>query len=435
MGGTALGFADVVEDDHTLQRHNQLSLHHDRHSTSGPPTGLSQVHKCCYQGTSLTRKLNSLMNVLIAHYWLVSMRGGEKVVEALCDLFPDADIFTLFADEKALSPKIKRHKIYTSGLNRLPYVKKYYTSLLPLFPFALEGFEATKYDLIISSESGPAKGIIPRPDAVHVCYVHSPMRYLWDQYHEYKGQSGLLTRLMMPLFAPPLRLWDVSTAVRVDAFAANSSHIANRVRRFWDRDAAVIYPPVATGDFAAADKTDDFYLCAGQLVGYKRVDLAVEAFTQMGKPLVVIGTGPHEKRLKKIAGPTVKIMGYQPFSVLQDHLARCRALIFPGEEDFGIIPVEAMACGRPVVAYGRGGALETVVDGKTGVLFPSQTVEGVKAAVADFERCEPELDPVAIRAHAETFDVAHFKAKMRAFVDKAIAQHYARRPSIAGTAA
>lgn len=368
------------------------------------------------------------MKILIAHYWLVSMRGGEKVVEALCEMYPHADIFTLVADEAALSPTLRRHPIRTSGLQRLPGVRRYYRALLPLFPFALEGFDASEYDLVISSESGPAKGIVPRPDAVHVCYVHSPMRYLWDHYHAYRRDSGILTRLAMLLFTPALRVWDVSTAQRVDHFAANSRYVANRIQRYWRRQAQVVHPPVATQDFAIAEEIDDFYLCAGQLVPYKRVDLAVRAFTALGKRLVVIGTGPETKRLRAIAGPTVTFLGYQPFDVLKDHMARCRALVFPGEEDFGITPVEAMAAGRPVIAYGRGGALETVVDGKTGIFFAEQSVDSLAAAV---EACEARLDafdPIAIRAHAQRFDTARFKREMGALVDRALATHYARAP-------
>lgn len=367
------------------------------------------------------------MKILIAHYWLLSMRGGEKVVEALCEMYPGADIFALVADKSALSPQIASHTIHTSFLQRLPGVSRYYTSLLPLFPMALESFDASPYDLIISTESGPAKGIVPRPDAVHVCYVHSPMRYLWDHYHAYRREAGFLTRLAMPLFATSLRVWDTSTALRVDVFAANSRHIANRIMRYWRRSATVVHPPVATADFDMTDERGDFYLAAGQLVGYKRFDLAVEAFTRMGKRLIVIGTGPETKRLKKRAGPTVTIMGHQPFPILKDHMARCRALVFPGEEDFGIIPVEVMASGRPVIALGRGGALETVVDGTTGVLFHDQSVDGVRAGVDAFEAMEDTFDPVAIRAHALQFDTQRFKREMRQLIDEAIHSHYTQR--------
>lgn len=371
------------------------------------------------------------MKVLIAHYWLVSMRGGEKVVEALCEMYPDADIFALVADPGALSPTIRAHTIHTSFLQRLPGVRRYYASLLPLFPFALEAFDASAYDLVISTESGPAKGVVPRPDAVHVTYVHSPMRYLWDHYHAYRREAGVLTRWTMSLLAPPLRVWDVSTAQRVDAFAANSRHVANRVRRYWRREADVVHPPVATADFSPVTERGDFYLCAGQLVGYKRIDLAVRAFSEMGKPLRIVGAGPQERALKAIAGPSVEFVGHQPFAALKDHMARCRALVFPGEEDFGIVPVEVMAAGRPVIALGRGGALETVVEGRTGVLFREQSVAAVKEAVGRFERCEDTFDPTAIRAHALRFDKARFKREMAAFVERALTARHGRGGPVA----
>jgi glycosyltransferase involved in cell wall biosynthesis len=366
------------------------------------------------------------MKVAIVHYWLVSMRGGEKVVEALCDIYPQADIFTLVVDRSAVSGKLSQHRIVPSFLNRVPGARRHYTSLLPLMPMALEHLDLSDYDLVLSSESGPAKGVLPRPDAVHVCYCHSPMRYIWDHYHQYRAQSGWLTRAAMPLLAPSLRQWDSSAAQRVDRFVANSGHVANRIRRYYRRQAQVIHPPVTVDDFAVAPRAEDFYLCAGQLVGYKRVDLAVEAFTRLGKPLVVIGTGSERKRLERMAGPNVTFLGYQPFAVMRDHMARCRALVFPGEEDFGLVPVEAMASGRPVVAFGRGGATETVRDGETGVLFNQQTAEALIDAVERLEASLTDFNPQAIRAHARVFDVSVFRDRMRAFVDQTIDEHYAK---------
>jgi glycosyltransferase involved in cell wall biosynthesis len=368
------------------------------------------------------------MRVAIVHYWLVSMRGGEKVVEALSDLFPTADIFTLVLDEKAISDKLRRHNIHTSFLQRIPGAVKHYQSLLPLMPYALEHLDMSRYDLVISSESGPAKGVIPQPDATHVCYCHSPMRYIWDHYHQYRSTKGLLARTLMPIFAPALRQWDVTTAARVDQFVANSTHVAQRIARFYRRDATIIPPPVDIDAFAPSDAVDDFYLCAGQLVGYKRVDLAVEAFTRMGKRLVVIGEGEDRSRLEALAGPTVTFLGRAPFEVLRESLARCRALVFPGEEDFGIVPVEAMASGRPVLAYGRGGAIDTVIPGVLGLTFEHQTVEDLVAVVERFEREEVRFDPLALRRHAASFDVSVFKRRMRALVDNALAAH-ARPPT------
>jgi glycosyltransferase involved in cell wall biosynthesis len=354
----------------------------------------------------------TFMRVAIVHYWLVSMRGGEKVVEALCDMYPEADIFTLVYDESRVSEKIKRHKVTSSFLQKIPGAVKHYQSLLPLMPFALESLDLSGYDLIISSESGPAKGIIAPPHSTHVCYCHSPMRYIWDHYHSYRANAGLASRMLLPWMAPLLRSWDVSTSMRVDRFVANSHHVRARIGKYYGRSATVIYPPVAVDDYAPATETGDFYLCAGQLVSYKRVDLAVRAFTKMGRNLVVIGEGKELAALKAIAGPTITFLGRAPFPVLKEKLARCKALIFPGEEDFGLIPVETMASGRPVIAFGSGGALETVVPGLSGVLFHEQTPEAIIDAVHAFETESAAFDPAAIREHAARFSTRNFKLGM-----------------------
>ncbi len=358
------------------------------------------------------------MRVAIVHYWLVSMRGGEKVVEALCDMYPDADIFTLVYDESRVSEKIRRHKIFTSFLQRIPGAAKTYQSLLPLMPFALESFNLTGYDLIISSESGPAKGIIPPPRATHICYCHSPMRYLWDHYHFYRSHAGLASRLILPMLAPMLRSWDVNTSMRVDRFVANSHHVCDRIGKYYRRPATVVYPPVNVDDFTPAPSTEDFYLCAGQLVPYKRIDLAVKAFTRMNRQLVVIGEGSEAEGLKRIAGPSITFLGRTPFPILREKLARCRALVFPGEEDFGMVPVEAMASGRPVIAYGSGGALETVAPGVTGVLFDQQSVDALIKAVIDFEAMQHRFHPETLQAHAEQFSPRKFTASMQAIINE-----------------
>jgi glycosyltransferase involved in cell wall biosynthesis len=368
----------------------------------------------------MTRRLGegNIMRVAIVHYWLVSMRGGEKVVEALCDMFPDADIFTLVYDESRVSEKIRGHVVKTSFLQRLPGAVRHYQSLLPLMPFALESLDLSGYDLIISSESGPAKGIIAPPHSTHVCYCHSPMRYIWDHYHVYRSHAGLASRMMLPVLAPLLRSWDVSTSMRVDRFVANSHHVKARIGKYYGRSATVVYPPVAVEDFAPSDTIEDFYLCAGQLVSYKRVDLAVSAFSKMGRNLVVIGEGKELATLKSIAGPTVKFLGRVPFPVLKEKLARCRALIFPGEEDFGLVPVEAMASGRPVIAFGGGGALETVVPGETGLLFYEQNVEAIIDAVRSFEEHAENFDPETIRTHAARFSSRNFRFGMDSIIQE-----------------
>lgn len=361
------------------------------------------------------------MKVAIVHYWLVGMRGGEKVVEALCELYPDADIFTHVYVPEMISDKIKRHRIVTTFIDALPRAPKMYKTYLPLMPLALEQLDLSGYDLVISSESGPAKGVIVAPDALHVCYCHTPMRYIWNMYHEYRRGAGFVTRLLMPVMAHYLRLWDVSTAARIDHHIANSRAVAQRIHRYFGRDADVIYPPVDVDAFAIAPASEigDYYLMVGELVAYKRPELAVQAFNAMGRKLIVIGGGEMLKELQRIAGPTVQVLGPQPFDVLRHHYARCRALLFPGEEDFGMVPVEAMASGRPVIAYARGGALETVVAGLSGTFFQDQSVEAIRAAVSDFET-QP-VDSAAIVAHARSFAKGRFLSEMRETIDRLMA--------------
>ena len=359
-----------------------------------------------------------MLKVAIVHYWLVGMRGGEKVVEALCEMFPQADIFTHVYVPGAVSETIRRHTIKTSFINRLPAPARLYKRYLPLMPLALEQLDLRGYDLVISSESGPAKGVIPPPSARHLCYCHSPMRYLWNMFHEYREQSGFLTRMMMPPLAHYLRQWDTVSASRVDRYVANSRVVAARIRRYYGRDAEVVWPPVDVGAFEPVGPRErgDYMLMVGELVAYKRPDLAVEAFNRMRRNLVVIGGGEMLGRIRTLAGPTVRVLGPQPFAELRLHYARCQALIFPGEEDFGIVPVEAMASGRPVIAYGRGGATETVVPGLSGILFDEQSVDALVDTVEGFR--DPDFDPAAIVAHAAKFSRDIFIANMRSQIDR-----------------
>ncbi len=327
------------------------------------------------------------MRVALVHFWLVSMRGGEKVLESLCRMFPDADIYTHVVIPENLSATIRKHRITETFIGRLPFAKRLYPRYLPLMPMALESLDLSNYDLIISNESGPAKGIVPPPGAIHLNYCCSPMRYIWDQYHVYKKRSGLITRLLMPGFAHYLRMWDATAAMRTDHFLADSQHVANRIRKYYRRDADVVYPPVAVDDFqpVAKPELDDYYLWCGELVRYKRPDIAIQTFCENGKKLIVIGDGEEKKRLEKIATPNITFLGRSDFDVLKYHMARCKALIFPGEEDFGIVPLEVQASGRPVIAFAKGGALETVIDGQTGILFDESTVHSLQGAIETFE--------------------------------------------------
>jgi glycosyltransferase involved in cell wall biosynthesis len=357
------------------------------------------------------------MKVAIVHYWLVGMRGGEKVIEALCEMYPQADVFTHVYVPDKVSDRIRQHRIITTFINKLPRAASMYKAYLPLMPLALEQLDLRGYDLVISSESGPAKGIIPPPNALHICYCHTPMRYIWNMYHDYRDGAGRLTRLLMPPLAHYLRLWDVSSSQRVDSFVANSETVAKRIQRYYGAKSTVIHPPVDTGAFSIAPPSEvgNYYLMAGELVSYKRPDLAVRAFNDMKLNLVVIGGGEMLDEIKALAGPTVTVLGQQPFDELKQHYARCQALVFPGEEDFGMVPVEAMASGRPVVAFGKGGATETVEAGVSGIFFTEQTVEAICTAVRSLASIP--LDPADIARRAQRFGRDQFFKEFRAHID------------------
>lgn len=352
------------------------------------------------------------MKVAIVHYWLVGMRGGEKVIDALCRIYPEADIFTHVYAPDAMSDEIRRHKVYTTFINRLPRAKRLYQKYLPLMPLALEQLDLRGYDLIISSESGPAKGIVPPPGSLHICYCHSPMRYIWNMFHEYRERAGFITRAAMPVLAHYIRNWDSVSANRVDYYIANSETVAVRLHRYYGRASTVIHPPVDVDAFEVlkGHQIEDYCLMVGELVGYKRPELAVQAFNRTGRKLVIIGGGEMLAELRRIAKPNVSVLGPQPFSVLRHHYSRCRALIFPGEEDFGIVPVEAMASGRPVIAFRRGGATETVIDGVTGVFFEEQSPEAI--IEADIRAQSIAWDPPRIAAHARNFSSQVFEKQM-----------------------
>ncbi len=349
------------------------------------------------------------------------MRGGEKVLEAFLDLYPDAVIITHVYDPKKVSAKVRQHEVRQTFVGRLPGAKRHYQKYLPLMPLALELMDMQEFDLILSSESGPAKGIIPRPDATHISYCHSPMRYIWDHYHIYRARAGRVARLVMPFMARKLRIWDVTSAARVDRFVANSSFIKQRIQKFYRRDADVIYPPVDTEEFRISDTVGDHYLLAGEMVSYKRADLAIEAFNASGRKLVVVGDGEMRRTLERKSGSNITFLGRLPFAELKQQFATCRALIFPGEEDFGIIPVEVMASGRPVIAYGRGGALDTVAEGVSGILFREQNVAALNDAIDRFED-NPSLvaSPQDIRALAQSFDTSVFKQKISDVISVAL---------------
>ena len=343
------------------------------------------------------------MRVALVHYWLVNWRGGERLFKAIADLFPDADIYTHVADPDLLARELPNRSVNTTFISRLPRARRYYQKYLPLMPMALEALDLQSYELVISSESGPAKGVVVSPHATHICYCHSPMRYVWDRYYDYRNFYGGVSRFAMVPLMHYMRLWDQLSAQRVDYYIANSHFVGKRIHKYYGRHAEVIYPPVAIREFDTTRPAEDFYLYVGRLVPYKRPDLLVEACTRLKRRLIVIGDGEMLPRLKRIAGPTVELLGAQEFDVIRDHYARCRATLFAGVEDFGMVPVEAMASGKPVIAYGHGGARETVVDGLSGVLFDEPTPESVMDAMRRFERSMERFDRRAICAHAAQF--------------------------------
>jgi glycosyltransferase involved in cell wall biosynthesis len=376
-----------------------------------------------------------IRRVAIVHEWFTTMRGGEKCVEALCEVFPDADIYALLHVPGSVSPVIERALVRTSFVQNLPAAATQYRRYLPLFPLAVRQFDLRGYDLVISSNHCVAKGARVPPGALHICYCYTPMRYIWGQYSEYfgKGRAGLLTRAAMRMFVGPLRHWDVATAAHPHHFVAISENVRTRIREIYGRDSDMIYPPVDTSLFTLSGRDDGYYLIVSALVPYKAVDIAIRAFNMSGDRLVIVGEGPDAPRLRKLAGPRVTFEGWQREDRLREYYAGCRAVIFPGEEDFGIVPVEAMATGKPVLAYARGGALETVVDRpdlRTGVLFPEQSTGSLLAGLAALK--DAAFDPARIRAHALTFDRELYKKRMKEYCARRWDEFSGEHPQVHG---
>lgn len=359
------------------------------------------------------------MRVAIVHHWFVTRGGGERVAECIASLFPNAEIFTLVADSPGIPAGLTERKLNTSILQWIPFARQHHRHMMPLYPMATEGLDLTGFDLVISSDSGPVKGVRVAPGAVHICYCHSPMRYLYDGYEAYRAQMGPLTRALFSVTAKRLREWDVRAAQRVTYFIANSLYVAKRIQRFYRRESTVIHPPIDLRLARTVARPGMHYLCAGRLVGYKRTELMIEACARLGRRLHIAGTGPEEARLKRMAGDGVIFLGELPDEALWQEYADCRALLFAADEDFGMVPLEAQACGRPVIAYGAGGSLETVRGNgpePTGVYFGEQTVESLMDGILRFETTMGMFHPEMIQEWAAQFGTGVFLKQMRKFV-------------------
>jgi len=363
------------------------------------------------------------LKVALVHDWLTSYGGAERVLEEFTTLFPKAPIFTTVYDEKSIGHIFPKERVHPSFMQKIPGAIRIYRKLLALMPRAFEEFDFSGYDLVLSSSSSCAKGVLTPSGCLHVSYVHTPMRYAWDLYPEYLRVSGFITRWAMRRQMPGIRQWDALSSLRVDYFLANSREVAGRIKKIYRRDSEVLHPPVNTDFFTAGEEfpgeteeKDSYYLVLSRFVPYKRIDLAIKACNQLERKLVVIGSGPQEKELKRMAGSTIKFTGRIDDEETREYYRNCRAFIFPGFEDFGITPVEAQACGRPVIAYGRGGALDTVIPDSTGVFFPEQSIESLVNGILYFET--KEWDPDIIRGNAENFSIKKFHTSLLSILRK-----------------
>ena len=373
--------------------------------------------------------------IAVIHEWLVNYAGSERVLEQIINLFPDSDLFCqvdfLSENEKGF---ILNKKAHTSFIQCLPFAKEKYRSYLPLMPFAVRRFDLSGHDVIISNSHSIAKGVKKNSRQLQICYCHTPMRYAWDLRDQYLKESGLdsgIKGALAKFILERLRKWDYNTAQQVDFFIANSNYIKDRIKRAYNREAEVIYPPVDIENFKLREQKDDFYLTVSRMVPYKKVDLIVEAFSGTGQPLVVIGDGPDFSKVKSRARSNIEFLGYQEDNVLTDYMQRAKAFIFAAEEDFGIVPVEAQACGTPVIAFGRGGVTESVIPvqnstdaSPTGIFFDEQSPASLIDAVKRFESLSDKFDPHEIRKNAERFGIERFRHELEEFISKKIDEFF-----------
>jgi glycosyltransferase involved in cell wall biosynthesis len=373
------------------------------------------------------------MKVAIIHYWFITRRGGEKVVESLLKIFPNADIYTLFYDKETYGNYLENQKVYTSILNKKP-LKKRYQKIFPLYPLGIKSLKLKEeYDLIISSESGPAKGIKIPNNTPHICYVHSPMRYCWSHKEMYLNAVSKPLKPFLSFFLERLKKWDKTTVDNVDFYLSNSNNVSKRIQKYYHRDSQVVYPPIADQLFEKnvdLNLVRDQYLGFGAITPYKKIDLLVDVFNKNRKELVIIGDGSERKKLEKIAKPNIKFKSILKWKEIEEEIQKSKALLFPGEEDFGMIPLEMMAYGLPVIAYGKGGALETVVENKkeiqksTGVFFEEQSIKSLDEAIFFFEENEEKFNPIWIKNHAKTFSeelfLVNFRKKIETYLNRKV---------------
>ena len=366
------------------------------------------------------------MRIALVHDYLNQYGGAEKVLEAFLEIFPDAPIYTLLYDKKIVDKFFPSKKINVSFLQKLPFIRKHHRFFPPLMPLAVERLDLSDYDVVLSDSAAFGKGVITKSETLHVCYCHTPIRYAWDDSHKYIREFSMfkLAKFFVPIFMNYLRLWDREAAHRVDRFICNSSFVAQRIKKYYKQESEIIHPPVNTENFGLKNdetknmpkKSEEYFLMVGRLLPYKRFDMAIEAFNKLELPLKIIGNGPEMKKLKRMANWNIEFLGEVDNKNLKEYYQNCQALIFPQEEDFGIVALEAMACGRPVIAYRGGGALESVLEGKTGVFFDEQNVDSLVEAVKNFDASR--FDSKAIHQHALKFDKKIFKQKIKDFIDK-----------------
>jgi len=365
------------------------------------------------------------MKIAIVHDWFVTYGGAERVISEMLKMYPSADLFALYDFLPDVNrPNIMNKKITTSFLQKFPFARKKYRSYLPLMPLAIEQFDLSGYDLVISSSTAVAKGVITGPDQVHIAYVNSPIRYAWDLSYQYLKESRLdrgLRGMIAKLILHYIRMWDFRTAYGVDYFIGNSKFITRRINKVYRRESTAIYPPVDTDSFTLETNKDDYYLTVSRMVPYKKMDKIVEAFSEMpDKKLIVVGDGPDFSKIEKKATSNIELVGFLSSDKIKEYMQKARAFVFSAEEDFGIVPVEAQACGTPVIAYGKGGALETVIENKTGLFFSAQTKDSIKSAVVEFESKLDQFDPNEIRKNALRFSPERFHTEFKDFVNQSI---------------